>query len=467
MPTDVNPVFTVGMIMTAISIIPILPIEGTPLCAPVRFKMTRWKISAIAFTVMAICAGSTLQASDDEPSMTRKIISHACATPLQSPGPKQAGYTHSANQHQPIIIPAFPKHETQAIVVTAPPQDEPVEKATQSANTTEVEPDAKVAQNTTPQRFFFTGPFGLELDFNMLAPVTADRLPVPQPHAPETDSVPAEKIPAPQIQARMLPESGPMPGPEATDESPMHYSSTDSPTIETEIFANQSPQDATETDVASDQFTSNGGTVFNFSDDPKTIAVAPSEINSEQAAMQLQMRMQTQAEPLTINFSSPQPAEEMVQPGNHKNQGVIIHAPLVQPYNRNQHTFLVENLSYNAVNDVVIEIAVPEDARIVAALPSNSVFSNNKCAFRFERLAAGEQVQIHVNAVSRGSKPVDFIANVVARSEFAFSTDKPDQSSNMTTVSGEPASVTDLEHETGMVRNPYVTANQQALGTYR
>ncbi len=103
-----------------------------------------------------------------------------------------------------------------------------------------------------------------------------------------------------------------------------------------------------------------------------------------------------------------------------QSEGLVIHAPMVQPYNRNQHTFVVENKGSNSATDVLVEIRVPKTARIVASLPVNSVFSPSTAVFRFEEIAGGEKVQVHLTAVEKSQRPISFVANVSAKSTYQF-----------------------------------------------
>ena len=105
---------------------------------------------------------------------------------------------------------------------------------------------------------------------------------------------------------------------------------------------------------------------------------------------------------------------------NQLNNGIIIHPPMLQPFNRNQHTFIIENRGDAIAEDVVIEIAVNDDDRIIAALPENSVTTQQVSIFKFPKIVAGESVRVHVTAVSNDGSPIEFSASLVSRAVYSF-----------------------------------------------
>ena len=115
--------------------------------------------------------------------------------------------------------------------------------------------------------------------------------------------------------------------------------------------------------------------------------------------------------------------------------GIIIHPPIVQPFNRNQHTFLIENRGETDAKDVVIEISVQSGDRIVAALPANSVTSDQVSMFKFPRIAPGESIPIHVTAVSGDSSPVEFAASLISRAVYSFHMHDDQQQAKLSSVS--------------------------------
>ena len=120
---------------------------------------------------------------------------------------------------------------------------------------------------------------------------------------------------------------------------------------------------------------------------------------------------------------------------SNRNSSILIHPPMLQPYNRNQHTFVVENRSDNDVEEVVVEISVPKGDRIVAALPENSVTSKSVSMFKFPRIASGESVPIHVTAVSDDQSPVEFSASLVSRAVYSFHIQEGQKRAKLSNVS--------------------------------
>jgi hypothetical protein len=166
------------------------------------------------------------------------------------------------------------------------------------------------------------------------------------------------------------------------------------------------------------------------------------------------------------------PASSTEQPPTDFCSGIVIHPPLVQPYNSNQHTFVVENRGSAVVNDLLIEIKVFDSARIVAVLPTSSGMSSQTAVFRWEQLAPGESDYVHVTAVSNNGEPIRFEAHAVSRTTYDFSV-QLDRQASMLDVQGNsvfgPALAgqvsTSFRTESGglIVKNPYVA--QQPYST--
>jgi hypothetical protein len=87
---------------------------------------------------------------------------------------------------------------------------------------------------------------------------------------------------------------------------------------------------------------------------------------------------------------------------------VIIRPPMVQPFKRNQYTFVVENVGTIDAFDVKIGISVPESGKIIAVLPENSVASDRTAIVSCDKLAAGDTLQIHLTASSPEGVPISF-----------------------------------------------------------
>ena len=149
-------------------------------------------------------------------------------------------------------------------------------------------------------------------------------------------------------------------------------------------------------------------------------------------------------------------------------QDLIVHPPTLQSYNPNQYTFVVENAGGNIAREVIVEIKVAETAQIVAAMPVNSVFSSSTAVFRFESLAAGGKVHVHLNAVSKEVKnPVSFVANVAAKLTYEFEMPQGQQTAVSVEKTRYPTigirQRTNSESQTqtnslsaALIRNPYV-----------
>ena len=112
---------------------------------------------------------------------------------------------------------------------------------------------------------------------------------------------------------------------------------------------------------------------------------------------------------------------------------VKIHPPMVQPYNKNQYTFVVENVGDSAARDVIVGITVPETSTISAVLPQSALVTQQHTMVKFPQMAPGERQLIHVNANSLTSQPVSFDATLTMKTVQKFSpsgfvTQEPEQS---------------------------------------
>ncbi len=99
---------------------------------------------------------------------------------------------------------------------------------------------------------------------------------------------------------------------------------------------------------------------------------------------------------------------------------VIIRPPMLQPFKKNQYTFLVENVGTIDANDVKIGISVPETGKIIAVLPENSVVSDRTVLVRFNKLAAGDKLQIHLTASSQVNVPISFATTISSTASQKF-----------------------------------------------
>ena len=100
--------------------------------------------------------------------------------------------------------------------------------------------------------------------------------------------------------------------------------------------------------------------------------------------------------------------------------GIVVHPPMIQPYHKNQHTFVIENKGVLDAEDVTIEISVPENARIIAALPPNSVSTPQKALFKFDELTAGDKTSVHLTVIATNNESIPFEASVACRSDYSF-----------------------------------------------
>ena len=117
------------------------------------------------------------------------------------------------------------------------------------------------------------------------------------------------------------------------------------------------------------------------------------------------------------------------------NNGIIIHPPMLQPFNRNQHTFVIENQGGADAEDVVIEISIHQDGRIIAALPDNSVTTDKVSIFKFPKIVSGESVPVHVTAVSSNGSPIEFSASLISRAVYSFHTQQGKRQGKLSNVS--------------------------------
>ena len=118
-----------------------------------------------------------------------------------------------------------------------------------------------------------------------------------------------------------------------------------------------------------------------------------------------------------------------------QNSGIIIHPPMLQPFNRHQHTFIIENRGRADAEDVVIEITVADKNRIIAALPENSVTTNKVSLFKFPKIVSGESIPVHITAISNDNSPIEFSASLISRAVFSFHIQEGQQQGKLTKVS--------------------------------
>ena len=100
---------------------------------------------------------------------------------------------------------------------------------------------------------------------------------------------------------------------------------------------------------------------------------------------------------------------------------VKIHPPMVQPFNKNQFSFVVENVGDSQARDVVVGITVPEWSVISAVLPRSALMTQRHTIITFPEVAAGEQKLIHVTATSTTAQPVSFDATLTTKTVQKFS----------------------------------------------
>ncbi len=148
---------------------------------------------------------------------------------------------------------------------------------------------------------------------------------------------------------------------------------------------------------------------------------------------------------------------------------IVIHPPMIQPYNQHQHTFVIENRGQVDAAALSIEISVPEEVKIVAALPNNSVTTPRAAVFRFDRLIAGDQAVIHVTAISTNKQTIPFEVSVASRSQYSFHVHDQPIAGVLKNVSHEggatptATAIPAVDDEFGpvIVRNPYVQSLPQ------
>ena len=158
-------------------------------------------------------------------------------------------------------------------------------------------------------------------------------------------------------------------------------------------------------------------------------------------------------------------------------ENLVIHPPFIQPFKRDQHTFVIENKGVEVAHDVTVEVQVPATARIIAALPANSVFSSRSAVFQFKTISQGEKVSVHLNAVSRDQKtPISFIAKVGSKLTFEFDSTKKNITMKLSDttpnyVRAEAPGTTVAEAApghgslpAGLIRNPYFQNQVDQIG---
>lgn len=105
---------------------------------------------------------------------------------------------------------------------------------------------------------------------------------------------------------------------------------------------------------------------------------------------------------------------------------IIVHPPLVQPYRKNQYTFVVENRGDEAAHNVIVQLDVSEPARVFAALPSDALLADRTAVFRVGSIAPNGHVELHVGARSDEGKLIEFKSSVSVTSKQNFSASNSD-----------------------------------------
>ena len=88
---------------------------------------------------------------------------------------------------------------------------------------------------------------------------------------------------------------------------------------------------------------------------------------------------------------------------------------MVQPYRKNQYTFVVENIGAKNANEVIVGITVPQWARVSSVMPQSAQIDERTAHVRFEKIEPGQQQQIHITADSLTGQPISFDATLTSK----------------------------------------------------
>lgn len=477
--------------------------------------MIRWKINLLAFALIATtsCPVHSNENETQGDSKESAIISHACATPLQPAKAQLAAYAPTYEPKYSPIQASKPNRATPitpAISLATPPADLSATRSAapdnkpqlpglniqsdrlnsgQSSSVIANQPSSskqkteeREAHDDNHKPDPIKCPLGIELECDVLCPLTKDQLKQPQPH--HLEAVASNKIPernpqsSPSIEsiaksaASTASQQAPTPRQQASAVSQEVASESAATSAIGWDFGSLSKTDtaAAEAEVDADAevlkpSAYNSGDLINFSDEQPLQIAQEEQVRTGEIVAKFadELGMQPTSTAQTPTHQQPGLTDEISQD---QSGGLIIHPPMIQPYNKNQHTFIVENRSDIMASDVTVEIGVPKNSRIIATLPANSVFANDKAVFRFEKLAAGDQVQIHINAVSKDSKPIEFVADLVSRSVFEFAIEDQANQGQLSSVSyknnidepatNQPRTAQNLDDGAQRIRNPYV-----------
>jgi hypothetical protein len=101
---------------------------------------------------------------------------------------------------------------------------------------------------------------------------------------------------------------------------------------------------------------------------------------------------------------------------------IIVHPPLVQPYRKNQYTFVIENQNDQAASNVTVQLSVPKTTTIFGVLPSgNSIVADHVALFRIESIPPRGHVEIHIGAIATDNEPIKFESSVSVATKTEFS----------------------------------------------
>ena len=130
-------------------------------------------------------------------------------------------------------------------------------------------------------------------------------------------------------------------------------------------------------------------------------------------------------EPATFASTAASLNQAQVQQSN---ANVKIHPPMVQPYRKNQYTFVIENTGAKNANEVIVGITVPQWAKVTAVIPQSAQVDERTALVRFEKIEPGQQQQIHITADSLTGQPISFDATLTSKTVQNFAPGGPSTS---------------------------------------
>ncbi|MEM9412012.1 MAG: hypothetical protein AAGA30_12910, partial [Planctomycetota bacterium] len=167
-------------------------------------------------------------------------------------------------------------------------------------------------------------------------------------------------------------------------------------------------------------------------------------------------------EPISTVPLPPKPQVNQAQKSQPKlAESLIVHPPIIQPYNQDQYTFVVENRAVLPATNIRLRFSVPETSQFVAVIPGSSAFYETEAVIELEAIPGGGNKLVHLTVASTKQAPVEFKVDVTATTEVVFNASDqnqpvvPSRDEIQNGVIETPMNSSGLSPYQVLVKNPY------------